>query len=251
MSRWFTDRVSGRRLRPSRGPLLALLVYAFGTGFSGALMPGPLLSVTIADAAERGFWAGPLLMVGHGLLELAVIVALAVGLGALLRNRYVFAALGLIGGGVLLWMGWGMVAPTVGAGAWHAMPLQPAAGTAQDISWGIAPAGREIARGLLTSLSNPYWTFWWATLGMALIARAKRHGAPGLATLFVGHISSDVVWYCVVAAGIAYGRAFLTALAYRWLVVACGGFLIALAAYFVYSGVRELVRPQARQAQDA
>jgi threonine/homoserine/homoserine lactone efflux protein len=233
---------------PTRGPLIALLVYAFGTGFSGALMPGPLLSVTIADAAARGFWAGPLLMVGHGLLELAVIVALAVGLGTLLRNRYVFAALGLIGGGVLVWMGWGMVAP---AKAITLGIFGPAGGAAHDTSWGMAAAGGEIARGLLTSLSNPFWTFWWATLGMALIARAKRHGAPGLTTLFVGHISSDVVWYCVVAAGIAYGRSFLTPLAYRWLVGACGAFLIGLAAYFIYSGVRELVHPRARQAQDA
>ena len=239
MSRWFTDK-------PARGPLLALLIYAFGTGFSGALMPGPLLSVTVADAAENGFWAGPLLMVGHGLLELAVIIALAVGLGAVLRNRYVFAALGLIGGGVLLWMGWGMLAP---ADTGNLAIFEPAAGLARGAPWRLVTAGREIARGLLVSLSNPYWTLWWATLGMALIARAKRHGAAGLGTLFVGHVGSDVVWYLLVAFAIAYGRSFMSPVFYRGLLAACGAFLVALAGYFIYSGVRELARPHRKQEQ--
>ncbi|NIO68753.1 MAG: lysine transporter LysE, partial [Anaerolineae bacterium] len=30
--------------------------------FSGALMPGPLLTVTISQSAQRGFWQGPLLI---------------------------------------------------------------------------------------------------------------------------------------------------------------------------------------------
>lgn len=234
--------------KPARWPLLALLVYAFGTGFSGALMPGPLLSVTVADAARNGFWAGPLLMVGHGLLELAVIIALAVGLGVALRNRYVFAALGLIGGGVMIWMAWGMLAPLDPA---QLSFLGAPGASVEGQPWRLGVAAWEAARGLLTSLSNPYWTLWWATLGMALIARAKQYGAAGLGTLFVGHISSDVVWYCLVALGIAYGRAFLSPLTYRWLVGACGVFLIGLAAYFIYSGAHSLVRPPVKQEQDA
>lgn len=43
-------------------------------------MPGPLLAITISEAARRGFWAGPQLVLGHGILELALIAALAAGL---------------------------------------------------------------------------------------------------------------------------------------------------------------------------
>jgi len=198
-------------------------------------MPGPLLSVTVAEAARRGFWAGPLLMVGHGALELATIIALALGLGAALRNRHVFAALGLIGGGVLLWMAWGMlVPPAPGQLAF----LSPMAKAAAVQPWTLAAAGRMAALGLVTSIANPYWTLWWASVGISLIARAKRQGAVGLGVLFAGHISSDVIWYTAVAGGIAYGRAFLTPATYRWLVGGCGVFLIALAGYFIYSGLR-------------
>jgi threonine/homoserine/homoserine lactone efflux protein len=231
----------------ARRRLAALLVYAFGTGFSGALMPGPLLAVTVADAAANGFWAGPLLMVGHGLLELMVIAALAVGLGAALRKRYVFAALGLIGGGVLVWMGWGML---VSPGAGGVGFLDAGRGLAGGAPWRLGSAGREVARGLLISLSHPYWSLWWATLGMALVARARRDGAVGLGVLFVGHVGSDLVWYCLVALGVAYGRSFMSPLFYRWLVGACGAFLVVLAAYFVISGARELVNPRARQEQN-
>jgi threonine/homoserine/homoserine lactone efflux protein len=211
-------------------------------------MPGPLLSVTVVESARNGFWAGPLLMVGHGVLELATIIALAVGLDAALRNRYVFAALGLIGGGVLLWMGSGMLAPPDPR---QLTFLHSARGLAAAQPWSIAAAARMAALGLVTSVANPYWILWWATLGMALIARAKQEGSAGLGTLFAGHISSDVVWYSAVALGIAYGRAFLTVTSYRWLVGGCGVFLIALAGYFIYSGLRGLVRPQVRREQDA
>jgi threonine/homoserine/homoserine lactone efflux protein len=240
MSKWYT--VSG-----GRRPLLALLTYAFATGLSGALMPGPLLVVTVQDAAHSGFWAGPLLMIGHGALELSVIIAVALGLASALRSRYVFAALGLVGGAMLIWMSWGMLAPLAPG---QLTFLGADAAAAKTAHWGIAAAGGEVARGVVTSISNPYWTLWWATLGMALIARAKQHGAAGLGTLFVGHISSDVAWYSAVALGIAYGRAFLTATSYRWLVGACGVFLVALAAYFIYSAAHELVRPRPRAAPD-
>ena len=42
---------------------------SFIVALSGALMPGPLLTVTVGEAARRGFWAGPLIIVGHALLE--------------------------------------------------------------------------------------------------------------------------------------------------------------------------------------
>lgn len=231
----------------ARRPLLALLIFAFGTGFSGAVMPGPLLAVTVKESARTGFWAGPLLMIGHGALELTVIIILALGLGAALRNRFVFAGLGLIGGGMLLWMGWGMLTPP---DASQLSFLHSAKGLVGSQAWVFTAAAREAGLGLVTSLSNPYWTLWWATLGMALIARAKQHGPAGLGTLFVGHVSSDVVWYCAVALGIAYGRVFLSVTSYRWLVGACGAFLIGLAGYFIYSGVRGLMRPAAGQVQD-
>ena len=58
----------------------ASLALIFGSSFvialSGALMPGPLLTATIAESSRRGFIAGPLLIGGHAILEMALIGAL-------------------------------------------------------------------------------------------------------------------------------------------------------------------------------
>jgi threonine/homoserine/homoserine lactone efflux protein len=61
-------------------------------------MPGPLLAVTISQSVRRGFWAGPQLILGHGILELALIAALGAGLSGLIDNKLVPAVVGMAGG---------------------------------------------------------------------------------------------------------------------------------------------------------
>lgn len=47
--------------------LLTIFVSSFVIGLSGALMPGPLLTATISESSQRGFIAGPLMIIGHAL----------------------------------------------------------------------------------------------------------------------------------------------------------------------------------------
>ena len=50
---------------------------SFMIGFSGAMMPGPMLGVTIDGSLKRGFLAGPLVVLGHGILELLLVIVMA------------------------------------------------------------------------------------------------------------------------------------------------------------------------------
>ena len=84
--------------------LLEIFVTSFGVGLSGALMPGPVLTVTIAEATRRGFWAGPLIVLGHGIIEFSLFIALVLGLGELLKHNLVFGIVGISGAIVLIWM---------------------------------------------------------------------------------------------------------------------------------------------------
>jgi len=68
-------------------------------------MPGPLLTVTVAESARQGAKAGPLLVAGHGLLEAALVAAIALGIGPFIARQGVVAGISLVGGGFLLWMG--------------------------------------------------------------------------------------------------------------------------------------------------
>ena len=85
--------------------LAGLASTSFIVALSGALMPGPLLTVTVGEAARRGFWAGPLIIVGHSLLELALVLLLLVGLGAWLNQPVILGTVGVLGAGMLGWMG--------------------------------------------------------------------------------------------------------------------------------------------------
>ncbi len=83
-------------------------IYIFFSSFfialSGALMPGPLLLATVAEASQTGFWAGPLLVTGHGILELGMLFVLLLGLSPFFQNQIVMVLISFIGGMVLLWM---------------------------------------------------------------------------------------------------------------------------------------------------
>jgi threonine/homoserine/homoserine lactone efflux protein len=91
--------------------------------------------------------------------------------------------------------------------------------------------------GVFVSLSNPFWSIWWATIGLTYIVWATDLGVPGLASFFTGHILSDLVWYSLVAFAISSGRRLITARVYQGLILVCGLFLLALGVFFLVSSV--------------
>ena len=88
--------------------LVTIFSSSFVLALSGALMPGPVLTVTISESARRGAIVGPLIILGHGMLELLLVLALLAGLAPLLTRSEVFAFISLSGGGILLWMSYTM-----------------------------------------------------------------------------------------------------------------------------------------------
>ena len=104
---------------------------------------------------------------------------------------------------------------------------------------GAAGCGPSLA-GVVSSVANPYWTLWWATIGMGLLTKAYAVGIAGLIAFYVGHIIGDLTWYSAISGLIAAGRRFITAKTYAGMLLTAAVFLLALAAWFVYSGVRGL-----------
>lgn len=88
--------------------LFGVCVTSFLVALSGALMPGPLLTMTVGASSRHGPAAGPLLIVGHAIIEAAMVIALFIGLAPLLTNKVVMAAVGIAGSAILLWFSVGM-----------------------------------------------------------------------------------------------------------------------------------------------
>ncbi|MEW5762952.1 MAG: LysE family transporter [Bacillota bacterium] len=213
----------------------AIFVTAFIVGLTGAMTPGPLLTVTVAEAARRGFWAGPLLIVGHGILEGSLVLGLAAGLAAVLKLPFVTGAIALVGGVFLLWMGYTITRDAVQGKLSLEAIDPPADGKPAAVS--ARYGARLVGLGVAVSLSNPYWSLWWATIGLGYVTFSLERGGMAPLVFFTGHILSDFAWYALVAAAVAGSRRFLPPVVYRAVLAVCGVFLIFLGGYFLYSGL--------------
>lgn len=206
--------------------ILAIFGSSIVIALSGAMMPGPLLTVTISETPRRGMWTGPLLIAGHGLLECGLVVGLMLGLAPLLARPEVFALVSLAGAGVLMWMGQGML---------RALPRLTLTG---------APAERRtniVAAGILLTLSNPYFFVWWGTIGLGYILHSRVYGTLGVGAFLSGHLVGDLLWYALVSVLIWKGRRMLSTRIYRGLMGTCAVLLLVFAGVFGVAGVRQLL----------
>ena len=199
---------------------------------SGVMMPGPVSAMAVTEGTRRGPVAGPLVTVGHAAAEAVMLGLLVLGMNRVLQQPPVIGAIGILGGAVLAWMGWG-----IAGAAWRNRLDPPAEAVGRS-------AGRSLVRtGLLTTVTNPYWLLWWATVGAAYFVRFTRFGPLAVAGLFfIGHISLDLGWNSFLALVVGAGRGKIPARAFRVVLGGCGVFLIGMSLYFVYSGVNFLTR---------
>lgn len=207
--------------------LFSIFSSSFILALSGALMPGPVLSVTVSESVRRGAVVGPLIILGHGILELILVLALLAGLAPVIARDNVFTAISLAGGTILLWMSYTMFSSL------PEMKLSFHAGTEKPRNLILA--------GILLSIANPYWAIWWATIGTGAIAYSVKFGVAGIIAFYSGHILADLAWYSMISLGISKGRHFFTDLSYRRLIGFCAGFLLLFSLYFFYSGIDKII----------
>jgi threonine/homoserine/homoserine lactone efflux protein len=203
--------------------LLTIFVSSFVIALSGAMMPGTLLTVTISESSRRGFIAGPLLILGHGILELSLLIAILLGLAPLFTQEWFFIVISLAGGGILLWMAFGM---------FRTLPS-----LSLSLNTGQTDRNNLVLTGVLMSVANPYWIIWWATIGLGYILHSRQFGLWGILFFFTGHILADLAWYAVISAAVGKGRTFFSDRIYKGVIGACAVFLVFFACYLLYKAV--------------
>jgi threonine/homoserine/homoserine lactone efflux protein len=212
--------------------LAVIFFTSFVVALSGAVMPGPVLALTISSVAQRGFRAAPLIIAGHALLELALVIALVFGLSRFIDSDFIASIIGIVGGSVLIGIG----AMTVIKGRKNVNPLSspPTYATRDHML---------VVSGVVTSLSNPFWFLWWATVGLVYLLWSLKLGAAGVVTFFAGHTLGDFGLYALVGLVIVKGMRFINDSVYRWILIVCGVMLVGLGMYFLVSGALYLVSP--------
>jgi threonine/homoserine/homoserine lactone efflux protein len=204
--------------------LIELLIFtatSFVVGLSGALVPGPMMTITISDSLQKGFITGPLIVLGHFIAELILIILLFAGLGWFIGSSTAVYIIGTLGGFMLILLGYKIVSTTNSLDKLSS-------------SNHISNGSSTVINGILTSISNPFFFLWWATIGWAFMFKGiELAGIFGVLGFLVGHWASDLSWFSMVSFFTSRGSQIMTEKHYNILINSSGIFLIILGLYFL------------------
>jgi len=208
--------------------IIQMYFLGFLIGLTGALAPGPTLIATINASLKGGWSMGPRVTLGHIAVEILMVILIIAGLSVILGG-YSWMIAGI--GGVAL-----MVFGTLTILESRHTHINHGQRTAvEDRTF-----TRPFVAGVVTSISNPYFWLWWFTVGSALMISAYAGGLATAASFILGHWTADLGWFTLVSASIHRGRFFLGEREYRWILTACGIFLIFFGGYYLILLVNQL-----------
>jgi threonine/homoserine/homoserine lactone efflux protein len=205
-----------------------IFIGSMMVAFSGALVPGPMLTLVVSSVAEKGFWTSFFIVVGHSLLELAVVISFFLGVLKYLENPLIVKIIGILGGLFLLYLGIDIIISIFRKKYVIDFKSIVKKRTITGKSTGIV-----IIKGILISLVNPYWYIWWITIGAAFIIKSVEFNIPGISSFYLGHISADFIWYLFIGFLINTGRKFFNQKIYNGILAACSAFLFYLGIRFI------------------
>ena len=206
--------------------LAIVFLTSLGVGLTGAIMPGPLLVLTIKESLGVSKWAALWLSGGHSFCELFMVAVLVGGLSRFITVDPVVGPVGIVGGAVLLWMGiCAFTHPPTRMNSFNDPALQNR-------------AHNLLIGGAAVTVANPYWLLWWLTAGLALVLVASKAGIAGIIVFYVGHISADFLWFGFVGLMVGSRRQMLGTNLYRHMIRACGAFLLLFGLLFVGYGTK-------------
>lgn len=193
------------------GPLL-LLGATVVISLSGVMMPGPVTAGAIAKGAKDKK-AGIKIALGHGLVEFPTIALVYFGL-TFFASGAAQMVIGVLGGILLIYLGFQLFRSI-------------------DEEEEHFPYPSTVV-GVVTSVANPYFFIWWATVGAALISRALEYGVMFLVVFAVVHWSCDLVWDTFLSFS-SHGTLDYWYKHRRKVFAGCGGLMVIFGIWFLIS----------------
>ncbi|MDH4202395.1 MAG: LysE family translocator [Phycisphaerae bacterium] len=204
--------------------LPAFLLKTIIISLSGVMAPGSVTAATIAQGT-RNRWAGTLIALGHGIVEIPLIFLLMLGLGLVFELDPVKIVIGLLGGGFLLWMGTDM------------LRQRPTNADTPETAFSKG----SLATGVVLSATNPYFLFWWATVGLNLAIGAKELGITALILFAIVHWLCDLIWLSAlsIAAFVTHkGAGLFGRKLQRGILLFCSIALLAFGIKFMFDALK-------------
>lgn len=194
------------------------LFFLLAVGFvslTGVLMPGPVFAAAIVKGAERKN-AGAWIALGHILIEVPLILAIAAGFHYFFTYYWVKAVIGLAGGSILFYIGIRMFQMK----------------SKEDVIKKAFPMHPMLA-GITTTVGNPYFILWWATVGASFIILALKFGIIGIFSFLIVHESCDLGWDYLVSYSVFKSKRIWTNKVRTYIFGGCGIFLAVFGIYFI------------------
>ena len=184
------------------------------------IVPGPTVTLIVANSLRHGTRAGILNMLGTQLGEAAIITVVGIGLSSVIEAMGVwFDWVRLAGAAYLIWLGWKMIR---------------ASGASTDGAAPKAPRGGFVMQACIVALSNPKTLLFFGAFFPQFIDPSRDYTTQivimGLIAMTISAISDSAY---ALASGRA-GRA-LSAQRVRLLSRPSGGFLIGGGAWLALS----------------
>ena len=161
--------------------MLPILLSVVVISLSGVMMPGLMFGVALAKSLKSP-WAGAQMALGHAVIEIPLILLIYFGFARFSQNDVVQLVLSILGGGMIIALGIGMFRARV-----------------ELVQKGKDLPHSAFIAGILTSVLNPFFLLWWATIGSMLVMRFLDFGIAGLVVFIVVHWLCDLVWLSFVS----------------------------------------------------
>jgi threonine/homoserine/homoserine lactone efflux protein len=188
--------------------LLSFLLEAVIVSLSGAMGPGPVTAVTIAKGNESP-GAGAMVAIGHGIVELPLMLSILHGMGHLLSSPDVKAVISVVGSLFLAMMSIDMLR-----------------GVREVTRLSATYPSSPLIAGLFLSVANVGFFIWWATVGATLILRSVPFGLTGFLLFALAHWSCDLLWNCFLPLLTFRGGRFFGRKFQKTAFGICGAFLL-------------------------
>jgi len=196
---------------------LFLLSAAF-ISLTGVMSPGPVFAVTIAKG-YRDRIAGALIAFGHGVIEFPLMGLIYLGFSWFFAFRETKTVIGFLGGLMLVYMGVDMLKSR----------RKNENGIVEDVKHG------SLGAGIITTLANPYFFLWWATVGLALIRNAADFGTIGFLLFAMTHWLCDFFWDLFVSMTVFKSRHLWSKKVQEIVLGFCSIVLVGFGAWFIVS----------------